>query len=191
MDMYIDKRPIDEIINSTDIIPQYEFIVNDIIRDRDYGWTLDYFKGDGTTTYDTIIYKTKKEISECMKEIVENKLLIDKSRDSIEKNKKLKQIDIDNLNKKIEIAIDNINELNNMIKKEEKILKDYEWLQFVEISQERSLRMIRNKFQMNGNLEYVRRGVSWACSYAEKLRGNTIAGLPKPPYIQKVDNSAW
>lgn len=185
--MYIDSRPIDEIINSTQIIPHYEFIVSDIVRDRDYGWSLDYFKGDGTTTYDIIIFKTKKEINECMKEIVDNKLLIDKSRDSIDNNKKLKKNDIDELNKKIENAIDNISELNNLIKKNEVLLKDYKWLQFIELNQEGHLRRIRNKFQIYGDLEYVRRGVSWICSYSEKLRGNLINYSIKP----KENISAW
>jgi hypothetical protein len=192
-DLYLDTRPVDEIINSTEIIPQYEFIVNDIIRDRDYGWSLDYFKGDGTTTYDVIIARTKMEINDCMKLIVDNKLVIDKTRDLIDNNNKetgknkKKDIDINELNKKIEEAIDNISELNNLIKKDEQLLKDYKWLQFVELNQEGHLRRIRNKFQIYGDLEYVRKGVSWICSYTEKLRGNLIDYSIKP----KEDTSAW
>lgn len=192
-DLYLDTRPVDEIINSTEIIPQYEFIVNDIIRDRDYGWSLDYFKGDGTTTYDVIIARTKMEINDCMKLIVDNKLVIDKTRDLIDNNNKetgknkKKVIDINELNKKIEEAIDNISELNNLIKKDEQLLKDYKWLQFVELNQEGHLRRIRNKFQIYGDLEYVRKGVSWICSYTEKLRGNLIDYSIKP----KEDTSAW
>ena len=195
-DLYVDTRPVDEIINSTKIIPQYEFIVNDIIRDRDYGWSLDYFKGDGTTTYDVIIARTKMETNDYMKLIVDNKLIIDKTRDLIDnynketgkvKGKEKNKIDINELNKKIEEAIDNISEFNNLIKKNEVLLKEYKWLQFVELNQEGHLRRIRNRFQIYGDLEYVRRGVSWICSYSEKLRGNNIDYSIKP----KEDTSAW
>jgi len=187
LDMYIDKRPIDEIINASKIYPQYEFIVNDILRDRDYGWTLDYYKGDNTTSYDVIIGRTKMEINDYNKYIVENKLSIDKARDLIDKNKKLKKNEIDDLNKKIENAIDSINDFNNLIKKNESLLEEYKWLQFVELHKERHLRMIRNKFKMNRNLEYLRKGVSWICSYTDKLRGIPV----DESYVLKEDNSAW
>ena len=105
----------------------------------------------------------------------------------IEKNKKLKKNEIDDLNKKIENAIDNINEYNIIIKKNESLLEEYKWLQFVELHKERHLRMIRNKFKMNRNLEYLRKGVSWICSYTDKLRGIPV----DESYVLKEDNSAW
>ena len=191
-DLYIDKRSLDDIINSTKPLPQYEFIVTDILRDRDYRWELDYYKDDNQTTYDIIIARTNKENNDYLKSIDENKLLIDKTRDIIEKNNKNdkkndKKINLNELNSKIEDAIDIINNLNNLIKKNNKLLEEYKWLQYIELNETRHLRMLRNKFQIYHDLDYLRRGVTWICSYSERLRGNKV----DESYVPKKDTSAW
>jgi len=76
---YIDKRSLEEIIKSTKPLIQYEFIVKDIIRDRDYRGELDYYKDENNTTYDIIIARTSMENNDYIKFIEENKLLIDKT----------------------------------------------------------------------------------------------------------------
>jgi hypothetical protein len=187
-DLYIDKRSIDEIINSTKPLLQYEFIVTDILRDRDYRWELDYYKDYKHTTYDIIISKTIMENNEFIKIIEENKLIIDKTRDIIEKsNKNDKKINLKDLNTKIEDSIDIINNLENLIKKNNKLLEEYKWLQFIELNETKHLRMLRNKFQIYNDIDYLRRGVSWICSYSERLRGNKV----DESYVPKKDTSAW
>jgi hypothetical protein len=191
-DLYIDKRSLDEIIKSTKPLIQYEFIVTDILRDRDYRWELDYYKDDNQTTYDIIIARTNKENNDYMKFIEENKLLIDKTRDIIEKNNKNdkkidKKINLKELNTKIEDAIDMISNLNILIKKNNKLLEEYKWLQFIEFNETKNLRVLRNKFQIYNDLDYLRKGVSWICSYSEKLRGNKV----DESYVPKEDLSGW
>ena len=176
--MNIDKRSIDEVINSTIPLKKYEYIVQDFLRDKKYDWKLNYYDNNNNnhTTYDVIIARTNVENENYMKSIKENKLLIDRTRDTIEKNNKVvKKNGIQELNKKlegvIEEAIDEINELNILIKNNIKLIKNYEWFQYIELNQDRNLRIIRNKFKMDDNLEYLRRGVTWICSYSNKLRG--------------------
>ena len=186
---YIDKRSLEEIIKSTKPLIQYEFIVKDIIRDRDYRGELDYYKDENNTTYDIIIARTSMENNDYIKFIEENKLLIDKTREVIEKynNNNNKKINLKELNTKLEDAIDMINNLDILIKKNNKLLEEYKWFQFIEKNQTRNLRIIRNKFIIDNDLDYLKKGVSWICSYSERLRGNKV----DESYVPKEDISAW
>jgi hypothetical protein len=186
---YIDKRSLEEIIKSTKPLIQYEFIVKDIIRDRDYRGELDYYKDENNTTYDIIIARTSMENNDYIKFIEENKLLIDKTREVIEKNNNNnnKKINLKELNTKIEDAIDMINNLDILIKKNNKLLEEYKWFQFIEKNQTRNLRIIRNKFIIDNDLDYLKKGVSWICSYSERLRGNKV----DESYVPKEETSAW
>jgi len=80
-----------------------------------------------------------------------------------------------------------INNLDILIKKNNKLLEEYKWFQFIEKNQTRNLRIIRNKFIIDNDLDYLKKGVSWICSYSERLRGNKV----DESYVPKEDISAW
>jgi hypothetical protein len=67
--------------------------------------------------------------------------------------------------------MDQICELENCIKKTKQELKDYELFQYIELNEEAHLRNIRNKFMIDNNLEYLKKAVTWICSFSDRMRG--------------------
>jgi hypothetical protein len=157
-------------INSVMPIKRYDYIVEDILRDKKYNSSLDYYNNTTqASSYDILIAKTKMKIDQIQSNIVDSKSYIDKSREVIEKNNK--KTDVKELNKKIEESMDQICELENCIKKTKQELKDYELFQYIELNEEAHLRNIRNKFMIDNNLEYLKKAVTWICSYSDRMRG--------------------
>jgi hypothetical protein len=69
--MNIDKRSVDEVINSTIPLKKYEYIVQDFLRDKKYDWKLNYYDNNNNhTTYDVIIARTNVENENYMKSII-------------------------------------------------------------------------------------------------------------------------
>jgi hypothetical protein len=76
-------------INSIIPLKRYDYIVEDILRDKKYNSSLDYYNNTTqSSSYDILIAKTKMKIDQIQSNIVDSKSYIDKSREVIEKNNK-------------------------------------------------------------------------------------------------------
>ena len=176
MDSYIDNRSMDELVSSTEPNEKYDFIVEDIFRDKDYGWQLNYYN-DFNTSYDSQIARLNAETKECKADIESNTKLLEKI-DADVKNARANPSTKHLQNQaKISLslyagAVDAIAEDNRTLEKNAFTLENLTWLQYVESSQTKSLRYFRNKFKKDDDLDYMKRGVTWACSYASVLRQN-------------------
>jgi hypothetical protein len=196
---YINKRPISELIAETEPLPIYEYIARDIQRDRDYGWKLNYYHDWNTTSYDMSVCRSEMAIRDATKTISQSNAQIDTLSAEI-KRAKLDPKDADYKKMTLKVmeakqlgvaaALDDIAEAERTIAKHSADLEKYKWGQYVEQWRYRNLRGVRNMYQINCDYDYVRRGVTWACSYADKLLGDQYES---PPVFDssKVDNSAW
>ena len=196
---YINKRPLNELIAETTPLPLYEYIARDIQRDRDYGWNLNYYKDWETTSYDVAVCRCEMAIREANKTIAHSNAVMDALSAEIKcakldpKDANYKKLGLKAMEAKqlgVAAALDEIAEAERIIRNENVNLDKYKWGQYVEKWRYRNLRGVRNAYQLNGDYEYVRRGVTWACSYADKLLGDQYES---PPVFDssKEDNTAW
>lgn len=174
MDSYIDNRSLDEIVATTEPNEKYDFIVDDICRDKEHDWQLNYYD-DFNTSVDAQISRLNVEISECRTDIESNTKLLEKI-DTDVKTARANPL-TKHLQKQAKISLslyagatDAIAEDRRTLEKNAIALVHLTWLQFVESSQIKSLRFFRNKYKKDSDLDYMKRGVSWACSYAALLR---------------------
>jgi hypothetical protein len=195
---YINTRPLNELIAETTPLPLYEYIAQDIQRDKDYGWSLQYYKDWESTSYDMAICRSEMAIREATKTIAQSNTLMDTLSAEIARAKldpkhahykkmTLKVMEAKQLG--VASALDDIAEAERTITNENVALEKFKWGQYVEKWRYRNLRYIRNTYQLNGDFEYVRRGVTWACSYADKLLGDQYEA--RPVFDTTKDNSAW
>jgi hypothetical protein len=190
---YINQRPKSELIAETEPLAGYDFIVRDIQRDRDYGWTLNYYNDWAKTSYDVVICRSEMAIREATKSIAQNNGLMDTLSTEIAqakldpKNAKYKKMTVKVMEAKqlaVASALDDIAEAERTITSETAALEKHKWGQYVEKWLYSHLREIRNTYRIKADEDYLRRGVTWACSYADKLAGREY----KEPVS---DNSAW
>jgi len=195
---YINKRPLNELIAETEPLPHYEYIARDIQRDKDYGWRLQYYKDWESTSYDMAVCRSEMAIRDANKAIAVSNGLMDALSAEIKRAKlDPKHADYKKMTPKVmeakqlavASALDDIAEAERTIRSENVALEKYKWGQYVEQWRYRNLRGIRNMYQLNGDYMYVRRGVTWACSYADKLLGDQYEA--PPVFDSTKDNSAW
>ena len=83
MDSYTDNRTFDELVNDSKPDSSYDFVVDNILRDRDSGWTLNYYKPTKNSTCDAEIARMNLEINDRNTNIATNEKLIQKIDDNI------------------------------------------------------------------------------------------------------------
>lgn len=190
--------PSDEFIdcvNKTTPDPRDKYIVDDILRDRDYRWELNYYHDYRKTSYDLVVCRTKLAIEELKTSIQEYETTLKKIDDDTdrsrleptdEKFKKLSAKDKERMNKDYAIAIDGLNSAGPLLEELTQDLMKYEIKQYAELTMGQILRRIRNEFRFNKDMDYLTRGVTFAMEHSYKLRGEV-----REPYVEKVDLSAW
>lgn len=185
-----------KVVSATEPDERDEYIVQDILRDRDYGWKLNYYSPTEKPSWTIPVIRGRLKIDQVKANIVKHQTIlakIDEDTDcsrlepTNEKYKKLTHKEKDEMNRLYALAVDTINEDNNNLEELINELRKNEINECVEITRTQFLRRIRNDFRSNRDIDYLKRAVTWVVEYTEKLRG-----CPRGPIIDKKTSlSAW
>jgi len=176
---YIDNRTLEEIVQSQVTDAAYDFTVRDIIRDKLQEGKLNYYD-DNRTTWDVIVAKTQLKLRQYRNDIDTNtKMLQQIATDTAnsrlpttDKNyKKIVKAQQQIMDQNYATAIDSINDDTSTIKREQLLLQDYLWNQHLEASINRMMRYLRNKFIKDGDIDFLRRGVTWTRNHEKQFVG--------------------
>jgi hypothetical protein len=208
MDKWIDNRPFEVIVAATEALPAHENIVAEILRDKKSGWRYNYFKPDGHSTHDAQLNRMNTEKAACEANIKTNKGLIE----TLDKNircarlppndkdyKKAKPDMIANWDKQYVQAEEDIMVDTKRSIELEGLIHQWSWNRYLELGRERTLYRLRNKFMIDNDIEFLRKGVTWASEYELKRRYkldlgeelNAKAAAHEDWIANRVDNSAW
>ena len=185
-----------KVVSTTEADERDEYIVKDILRDKDYGWKLNYYSPNDKPSWTISVIRSRKKIEHLKANIIKHQTIlakIDEDTDcsrldpTDDKYKKLTRKEKEEMNRLYAIAIDSINEDNNNLEELINIHRINEINECVEITRTQFLRKIRNEFRTNRELDYLKRAVTWAINYTEKLRG-----CPRLPVSEEQKSfSAW
>ena len=64
IDSYCDNRSFKELVNDTVADSKYNSVVENILRDKESGWKLNYYKPDGKSSCDPELAKMYSELKE-------------------------------------------------------------------------------------------------------------------------------
>jgi len=190
----------DNLVNSTEPDNRYDYIVADILRDKKSGWSLKYYE-DNKTSWDPTVGRTRRTIARCISSINSNQALLDKQTKDLElsrlpkEHKDYKPItkqEKKHMDSAYVIATDEINSDKQTLRAMEPYLEDALWSQFVESRTTQFMRYIRNKFMLDGDLNFLKRGVTWVYTYAKNQRDPNSSTTVTDVVIQNDSNlSAW
>ena len=208
MDQWIDKRPFEEIVAATTALPAHENVVADILRDKNNDWRYNYFKPDGHSSHDAEIYRMTAEKAACDANVKVNKGLIETLDNNIrcsrlaptEKDyKKVKPDIVANWDRQYVQAEEDIMTDTKRSVELDGLIHKWSWNRYLELGRERSLYRLRNKFMRDNDIEFLRKGVTWASEYALKQRYKLDLGEELNAKTEahemwisnRVDKSAW
>jgi hypothetical protein len=217
MDTYVDNRSFEELVTDTTPDDSYDFVIDNILRDRDNGWTLNYYKPSRNSSCDAEIARINQEIIECTTAIAVNQKLVTKIEENIknasQKNKKIAvdramrsaikdemgvetkwgqeaaEADTSHLVFKSDLVEKWKNQRNTAeeeiridtrrLKEIKSLLPKWEWNRYLELSLESNIQRLRNQFVIDHDEEFLRKGVTWACKYADTNRYTLVDVVPK------------
>jgi len=177
-------KDIEEQIRMTEPISSYEETVENILRDKAYRWSLDYYKETEKTSVDLALdramiplrrmavalasAKTAKETATKVHKEAKETLTISNMKLSAQKKAEQEY-------EAAEKVLDDAERLEAFLEYELQVLEESEELhilklkQFVERFRARSFRNLRNRLQKDGDVDYMRRAVTWTFQYTEGL----------------------
>ena len=172
---------------------RFEHIVRDILRDKESGWSHNYYANPLSHYYkDLIKYNTsvllmQQTINKNNKILKDLDLQIKKSKLNPKdpeynplKKAELEKIDISYT----EIAKENIYLYDDMTNDKHELNK-YTYLDYIYSRTNKNIYALRNKFQIDGNLDYLRKGIT--LTFLRQYADLDLA-LPQLP---KNSFSAW
>ena len=160
-------------------------IVANILRDKEQGWGLDYYKEDGKTCYDIIVAKLYSiiEIFSLSEKI---KALLDEfddykespfraAKDIAVKEKEMKT-SITVLERKIHTMTRALGKIRmpTSLSSANDILENYRYLQHLEKQRISHLQQVRNRYRIDGNEEEMRRDVQEILDMHERHRVSLV-----------------
>jgi len=176
---------------------RYEFLLNDLIRDRNSGGRYNYYSNTDSTSYDVAIARGRIAVAEVTQALKTGEQLIEKfskeiANSRLEPNdlnyKKLNQAAIVSRQSAIAAAMDENFTNERDLATLQKCLDDNIWSQYVEQTYNRTMRAIRNRFYINGDVDWARRAITWIVHYTNRLRGDE----PEMDWPEDYcDNTAW
>jgi hypothetical protein len=188
----MDTRSWNVLMKSVEFDNRYESTVQDIYRDMNSNWNLNYY-ADSSTSWDFEVAKTKIEIQNYMDSNKTNEALLQKCKEQLacsrleqtDKNYiKLNNKQKEDINTKYATAIDVINENNRQLELLKPLSKEQIWKQHVERVINTNLKILRDKFRIDGDDDFLRRGVTFTMANCYKM-----LDIVKP--VHKEETSAW
>jgi len=172
---------VDDIYNVRDIHSgeSYNYLVREIVRDKESGGQHNLYRADGINSYDPVIGKLFREKKMWEGLMEKNRGTMDKTIASIEAASKkpgekgykpARHTDIirwqDDLLKLqgefVEFRANSARLLPS--------IEDCQYNRLIEEMTRRNMRALRDKFFKDGDLVYLEKGITWATKYAEKHR---------------------
>lgn len=192
-------------ILSTEPEKKYESTVENILRDKAHGWSLDYYK-DGKSIYDVDIVRAETMLALISKEnelpAKQKNLEMLTSHLAVSPSKKIK----DEI-KAEEAAIRQIRTemsrlsyicgLSVSLQKAQNNLDILIFKRYLEKNRAEGLQNLRNMFMHDGDEDFLRRGVTWVESRFDTLMATSTKGAvstPAPvPYLepQQPSEATW
>jgi hypothetical protein len=172
---------------------RFEYIVNDILRDKKSNWSYNYYSNPISQWHANVVKHNMSVLS--MQQVItkNNKTLADLdlqiSKTKLDpKNpeyKPLKKEEFEKIDETYtELAKANIH-LFDDIKKEKVELDKYRYLDYVCSRTNNNIYTLRNKFQIDGDLEYLRKGITF--TFLQQY-----ADLNEPlPALPSQSSSCW
>jgi hypothetical protein len=168
---------------------KYAYIVNGILEDKASMGIRDYYKNDGKTSYDPVIGRIQRDIQKCISNSKENRKTMEtlitnisnSKRNPTDKDyKKATQAVVENWESecsKLQLAFVTY---KSQVEFLNPLLDDCIFNQYLENSRRNTMKMLSDKFFMDGNKEYLEQGVTWAMEYLEKHKVKLdLERLPK------------
>ncbi len=205
MDKWIDKRSFEEIVAATADSGLYRETLNLILRDEEHGWSYNYFKPDGHSFHDVQICRMRQEKKECDDAIKANEHIVLTTDKRIKAArlptthadyKKASRVEITNWDKQHVQALEDIMHDSKRSVELEDLIQKWSWNRYLELGRVSSLWHLRCKYKMDRDLDFLKRGVSYACGKAQKERYNLFDDGPAEQMddddeLCGVDLSAW
>jgi len=161
--------------------------------------------------YESEKIKLQNEIKKTETEIETLKSRVDNARDQIDKNtEKISEIKtksnvteaekkeakllsdkIPKLEQQISECIDEIAELEPVLKDLTKELEHHEWMEICSRTEFYCLSRARNEYFKTGDIQYLRKAVHSICSYADSLRYGSKYVAPYKGHPLEYDNSPF
>ena len=172
---------------------RFEYIVRDILRDKESQWSHNYYANPTSqwqlniAEYKMSISSMQQAINKNLKTLAELDLQIARSKlgPKDPEFKPLKKDEFEKIDATFtELAKANIY-LTDDIKAETKELDKYYYLDYIYSRTNKNIYALRNKFQINGDLDHLRKGITLTF-----LKQYADLNLPLPE-LPKVSLSCW
>ena len=157
----------------------YNYLVREIVRDKESGGRHDLYRADGITSYDPVIGRLFRERKMWEGLMEKNRGTMDKTIAGIEAASKKPG----EKGYKPARPADIIRWQDDILKLQEEFvefransarllpsIEDCQYNRLIEEMTRRNMRALRDKFFNDGDLVYLEKGVIWATNYAEKHR---------------------
>jgi len=183
----------EECIKTVDPDERFEYIVRDILRDKESQWSHNYY-ANPSSQWQLNIAEHKMSISSMQQAINKNlKVLAELDLQIARSKLDPKHPDYKPLKKdefeKIDVSFTELAKANiylaDDIKAEQKDLDKYSYLDYVYSRTNKNIYALRNKFQIDGDLDNLRKGITFTF-----LQQYSDLDLPLPPPA-KPSFSCW
>jgi hypothetical protein len=183
----------EERIRTVEPDQRFEYIVRDILRDKESQWSHNYY-ATPTSHWHTNLIKCTASVRSMQETVNKNLKMIAELDIKIKKSKLdpkdpeyelLKKDEFEKIDATFtELAKANIY-LADDIKAEKKEIDKFTYLDYIYSRTNKNVYALRNKFQIDGDLDYLRKGITFTF-----LQQYTDLGLPLP-VTAKPSLSCW
>ena len=167
-----------EKIRATEPLEKHEHVVENILRDKADGWRHDYYN-DPSTAYDVHVGRIQTEIDRYRVVSKKYEAALNKITATLEASKKpasdpefkkLPQKELDALEGGYSELYKLKCEQLMLLDGASKALQEMEWTQYLEKKRLSMIHMLRNTFMLDGDIDYMTRGVTWVEEYIGRQR---------------------
>jgi len=180
-------------LESTNPDPRFNFIVEDILRDKQSGWSHNYYS-NSASQWSIALAKQIYKVAQMQQTINKNATVIEFLSKQIQNSKlpsnhkDFKPLKKDEFAKVeanyIEVVKENIYLADDM-KDLKKDIDKYSYLDYICSTTNQNIYKLRNKFQLDGDLEYLKQGITLANLLYYKHLDKDLPPLRQPSW------SAW
>jgi hypothetical protein len=158
---------------------KYMFLIEEIKEDKKTMGAYDHYKNDGRSSYDPVIGRLQRDIHHYTLSSKENRNVIDALITNISKAmkdpkdpgyKKASKIDIERWESECSRLQQNFVIYKSQLEVLQPKLDDCLFNRYIEESKRSTMKMLRDKFFMDADEDYLAKGVTWAMEYSEKNR---------------------
>ena len=183
----------EEEISSVEPDVRYDYIIQDIIRDKNSSWSHDYYSNSSSTwTIKQAISQSEIDrlnsrinvLNGTMKKL-DQQIANSKLNPNEKGFKSLSPADIERIDQGFKDAVYEIRECQGDLDSEKPKCEQFRFNAMVDSRRIVGLRDLRNRFVMDGDLDFLSRGVTWVHQrYYREIGG-------EPPDIKPPSGSAW